>query len=424
MKYEAPYGVADPNASYINGNPSTGTMGSIPPAASIENPQREIVNLITDAAMTPTDADLHQLSKAVQSGKLNYADDTGSVNVLGLNCVPQIAALQKGMIFITKAATTNTGPTVATVNGLTAPVVHPKDASPLLAFDINVGQILAIAFDGANFQLAWSATGTRAAGVLQANYDFYVNGSTGSDTLYDGTTPTVTTGGHGPFLTIQAGVNAASKLNANGFQITIHVANGTYPPFGVTNVTNGTLYVQGNPTTPDACLITSSTQIQLVGVRGTGVNMTLDGFKLVNSFSPGYGLVSQINSSLNFLNMDFGLCTTAHCFCDTGSMALAANGYTISGASGAHILFEFSTFVLSPSTPTTINIVGNPAITCFANGFGIGYLRAFPNTTFVGSTVGQKFSVSGNSIISSNGGGINFLPGTIAGVTATGGQYI
>ena len=68
MKYEAPYGVSDPNSSYINGNPATGTMGSIPPAASIENPQREIVNLITDAGGTPTDADLHQLARGVQSG--------------------------------------------------------------------------------------------------------------------------------------------------------------------------------------------------------------------------------------------------------------------------------------------------------------------------------------------------------------------
>ena len=61
MKYKQPYGVSDPNAAYINGNPSTGTMGSIPPAASIENPQREIVNFINDSGLTPTDADLHQL---------------------------------------------------------------------------------------------------------------------------------------------------------------------------------------------------------------------------------------------------------------------------------------------------------------------------------------------------------------------------
>ena len=39
-------------------------MGSIPPAASIENPQREIVNMITSSGLTPTDADLFQLAKS------------------------------------------------------------------------------------------------------------------------------------------------------------------------------------------------------------------------------------------------------------------------------------------------------------------------------------------------------------------------
>ena len=38
MQYNQPYGISDPNAAYINGNPTTGTMGSIPPAASIEYP--------------------------------------------------------------------------------------------------------------------------------------------------------------------------------------------------------------------------------------------------------------------------------------------------------------------------------------------------------------------------------------------------
>ena len=46
MLYNQPFGITDPNAPYINGNPNTGTMGSIPPALSIEHPQREIVKVI------------------------------------------------------------------------------------------------------------------------------------------------------------------------------------------------------------------------------------------------------------------------------------------------------------------------------------------------------------------------------------------
>lgn len=66
MKYNAPFGAANPDAPYINGNPSIGVAGSIPPAESIEYPQREIVKAITDAGMVPDNSDLGQLSKAIR----------------------------------------------------------------------------------------------------------------------------------------------------------------------------------------------------------------------------------------------------------------------------------------------------------------------------------------------------------------------
>src|SRR4051812_10264098 len=78
MKYNQPYGVSDVDAPYVNGNPSTGTMGSIPPAASIEHDQREVVEVISRAnsrgykdftdtpCAVPATGDLQQLRKAVE----------------------------------------------------------------------------------------------------------------------------------------------------------------------------------------------------------------------------------------------------------------------------------------------------------------------------------------------------------------------
>lgn len=77
MRYNAPYGQVDLEAVYVNGNPATGTEGSIPPALSIELPQREIVAVIKYAAdnsfpgcvqpvnRTPTTANT-QLLEAIQ----------------------------------------------------------------------------------------------------------------------------------------------------------------------------------------------------------------------------------------------------------------------------------------------------------------------------------------------------------------------
>lgn len=65
MKYAPPFDATDPNASYVNGNPSTGVLGSIPPAPAFEEAQREILAVITAAGLTPTHADLTQLLQAL-----------------------------------------------------------------------------------------------------------------------------------------------------------------------------------------------------------------------------------------------------------------------------------------------------------------------------------------------------------------------
>ena len=78
MQYNKPFDQTDPNAPYNNGNPATGTDGSIPPAEAIEFPQREIVNVIQWAfdhgyldqtgtlCAAPTNLDLQQLRKAIE----------------------------------------------------------------------------------------------------------------------------------------------------------------------------------------------------------------------------------------------------------------------------------------------------------------------------------------------------------------------
>ena len=98
MQYNQPFDQpTNPNAPYVNGNPQTGTQGSIPPAASIEFPQREIVNVIQVAfnrdykdftetpCNPPENIDLTQLQKAIE-GFVNSAAvtvNTPNLNVYG-----------------------------------------------------------------------------------------------------------------------------------------------------------------------------------------------------------------------------------------------------------------------------------------------------------------------------------------------------
>lgn len=69
MKYIQPAGEAA-DASYVDGNRSAGTKGSVVPAAAIEHPQREIQEVISFFGLTPSGTDLAQLRKAIEAAIL------------------------------------------------------------------------------------------------------------------------------------------------------------------------------------------------------------------------------------------------------------------------------------------------------------------------------------------------------------------
>lgn len=76
MKYVKPSNETDPNAAYKDFNLETGEAGSIPPAAAIEAPMREIVNLIEAAGLTPSETDLTQMAQAIDA-KITAAATNG-----------------------------------------------------------------------------------------------------------------------------------------------------------------------------------------------------------------------------------------------------------------------------------------------------------------------------------------------------------
>lgn len=96
MQFESPLGGSDDSA-YVDPDPATGTDGSLVRAPAIENHQRELVNLIDAAGLTPDRGDLTQIEQAVRAliaaygrqkvvGGLNYYVSTaGSDSNNGLS---------------------------------------------------------------------------------------------------------------------------------------------------------------------------------------------------------------------------------------------------------------------------------------------------------------------------------------------------
>jgi len=89
MKFQPPLNSQNPNASYQNGDPIQGILGSKVPAEAIEGPQREIVNVILAAGITPNEADNSQLTQAIQF-------IAGNVGSSGIN-IPAQALMQANL---------------------------------------------------------------------------------------------------------------------------------------------------------------------------------------------------------------------------------------------------------------------------------------------------------------------------------------
>jgi hypothetical protein len=450
MKYHQPYGVADPNGPYINGDPSVGQAGSIPPAQSIEYPQREIVNLIADANLaTPDDGDLHQLAKSIQSTLLWSDDDAGTANAYQVTQTPAPTAYFKYLTVVCRIGNSNTGPSVLNVNALgPKPIRHPADNSELAGGELKQNAIACFIFDGTIFHLVWSSGGVSSSGgsggtiYLQKPITFYVNATTGDDVNFDGTTAAAVAGTiHGPFKTLQKPSNVINNYNLNGFNVTVNVADGNYASFVLPSPSGaGTVNWLGNHANPGNVLVYSDNRTAINGSQ-TG-NQYIDGFKLRST-----GVYTVYNdplccfylsgnaSTVWFGSMEFNGSPGAMVSVGRSaslSFGAAPNTYVISGSSlgnpswlGA-FCYAFNGGNIGDGTvsPPTITITAAISV---GYGFMVAGINAcaqlFANFAGAGNVSGPKFNASLNGVINSSGSGVNYYPGSVAGSLSSGGQY-
>jgi hypothetical protein len=193
MKYVPPYGVSDPNASYVNGDPPEGVQGSIPPAAVFEEPQREIISAIVSNGFIPTDSDLTQLLQATRSQYANYCLDTGSINTLSVALNPPLVKYTLGLPLRVRVNQTNTSG--ATIDaGCGRVYVRRPDGSNVLPNDLPAGGITDLVFDGTGFQMV-NYLGGQAAGDIINNYNnipYCVDTSTTANVIIAPFSPAIT----------------------------------------------------------------------------------------------------------------------------------------------------------------------------------------------------------------------------------------
>lgn len=231
MQYSQPYDqTSNPNAPYVNGNPSSGIQGSIIPAGAVEYPQRELIALIQAAGLTPSNSDLSQVAKAVQSGQLNFAVAGGTANELTASFTPAVTALEAGMSFLIEAATLNTDAATLNVDGIGNKSIVKNGSLPLDPGDLN--GLVALGYDGTNFKLLTSpksgfskrqiftasGTFTPPTGVTKAKVSVWGAGGGSGGTFASGSGSQG--GGGGGFaqgiVAVTPGVGVAVTIGAGG----------------------------------------------------------------------------------------------------------------------------------------------------------------------------------------------------------------
>ncbi len=248
--------------------------------------------------------------------------------------------------------------------------------------------------------------------LLTSNLIYYVS-TTGSDSNNGLTVPTA-------FLTGQHAINIASTWDLNGFTITIQFENGTYN--GNIIVLDGlwltgTLIIQGDTTTPGNVVFSYSGGSNTIQARLSSV-CTVQGIQFSGTNVTSY-INSGFNSIINVNNCIFGANIGYHLYARTQGIIELNGPVTIAGSSKAFWRTELQGIIRSVSQ--TITIISIPAFSdAFASAAEFSSMEINSNT-YSGSATGSQYDITANSMIYTNGG---TLPGSTAGSTATGGQFV
>ncbi len=261
---------------------------------------------------------------------------------------------------------------------------------------------------------------------------FFVNAATGSDTAYDGISATVS-GSHGPWATIAHAVAVVSGYLSLG-SVTISVAAGTYDGVVLNpSLISGWTFV----TTGGAVTINGSAASQGRGfLIGNGVIASISGFAFGscqyeninvqegarafignNTFSPPTVAGAAAIGCLGGNILSAGNATSTWLFANgsySSFLGLVDGGIATLGSQDA---YGTSTLVWGCGSGATvgasISVTQGASVICSPAQF-----------SFTGTVTGPRFSVTLNGTINSGGGGVNLFPGSTAGTTGTGGQYL
>ncbi len=412
MKYHAPYGSTDPNASYVDKNVPGAVRGSAVPAAAIETPQREIVNLQTKSGLA--EANTLQLASAVQSGLVNYAvaGGTGAAITAALDPAPADYTKLKRLTLKTSAAVILDGATL-NLNALGALPILKVRGAPIRKGDIPQNTTVELLCDGTSFVFTGLAL-SEVPSLAIGDVTFYVrpDGNDGNSGLSN------TIGG--AFRQVQAAIDAVSRYVMSGYVAYIQVADGTYNAFVARNTGGSDIQIVGNVASPGNVIIDGGALDAIrainnstISVKGMRINAPAAGKSCLLAFD---------RSNIVFSDVVFGPAGLSHIYASGSALVRAIGNYSIAAGSQNHILA--GTTSVADIAGRTATITTAMSFTQFAQANNGTILAAGAGFPGAGGVTGSRYLTQVVGVIYTGGGGANFFAGSTAGTFATNGIYI
>ncbi len=228
----------------------------------------------------------------------------------------------------------------------------------------------------------------------------------------------------GAFITIQKALDVcAGLIDFGSQQVTISIGAGTF-----------TQALTLKPWIGSGSLVINGAGVASTTINGNGSNIitastgalpgpvTLSNFKLTTTGNQG--IICQQPAAIVLNALEFGSVGGNHVAAFAGGVFITLGGnYTISGGAGTHWSARAGGLIQPLSR--TITLSGSPV-------FSVGFAEvqfgeiATVGMTFSGATGASspRYSAIGNGLINTFGGGLNYFPGTVAGTSASGGQYL
>jgi hypothetical protein len=300
------------------------------------------------------------------------------------------------------------------VNALGAVALVRMDGTALQLGDLIALSIVEIIYDGTSFRLL-----TLAAGQVQRTLPYstiYIR-TDGNDNN-DGSANNAANA----FATINGAAEAISKMYIlNGQSVTLQLGNaGTYAPFRLSSL-QGAITLRGDPSNPNLYVIAGNANGAVN--NAAVISLQVDGVQLNNTGTLGHTFAASGGASVNFKRTVFaetGTSVFSHINASSGSSVAVGTGCGFNNNMGYFLLAQNGGQLVVEGGSTIFMSGACSAAVMVASGCSVVSLES--GITFTGTVpTGKKYAVQNNGVMNSNG---QTIPGTLAGTTSTGGQYV